>query len=147
MDAALQEILDQARQEQLRPRSRLEPFRELILRLRRQGSTYRAISRLLAEKCGVCATHSTLCEFVQLRSRPRKAEADLHHEPAAASAVPEQSPATPPARRSPDELAAMRAAASAANHKPVFQREEETRPLFIYDPDRPLTNKTNQKDK
>jgi hypothetical protein len=145
METALQQILDQALKDP--PRSRLEPFRELILRLRRQGWSYRGISRLLAEKCGVRATHSTLHEFIQRRSRPR----DLQQQPEAevtTPAIPEPPAPTRLAhRRSPEEIAALRAAASAANHKPVFQREEETRPLFVYDPDRPLTNKPSQKEK
>ena len=34
----------------------------------------------------------------------------------------------------------MREAARASNHKPVFMREEPQE-LFVYDPDKPLTNK------
>jgi hypothetical protein len=37
------------------PRSRLEPYSELIVELRRRGRTYREIARILAEKCKVQA--------------------------------------------------------------------------------------------
>src|ERR1017187_5089462 len=35
------------------PRSRLEPYSELIVELRRRGRTYREMARILAEKCKV----------------------------------------------------------------------------------------------
>jgi hypothetical protein len=52
----------------------LEPYQELILRWRRQGRTYRRIRELLAEKCDIKVADMTLHEFVQKRSRPRKAQ-------------------------------------------------------------------------
>jgi hypothetical protein len=147
MEQRLQQILESLPADE--PRSRLEPYCELILRLRRQGRTYRRISQILAEKCDVCAPRSTLHEFVQRRSRPRIERPEEDADPAIpAPELPDQvTPIAARRRRSPEEIAAMRAAASAANHKPVFQREEEIRPLFVYDPDRALTNKPTQKDK
>jgi hypothetical protein len=53
----------------------------------------------------------------------------------------------PRPRRTPEEISAMREAASASNHKPVFQIEAETKPLFVYDPSRPLSNKPTPKEK
>lgn len=47
-----------------RPRSRLEPYRELIWELRNRSRPYREIAQLLAERCGVRVSPSTLHEFV-----------------------------------------------------------------------------------
>jgi hypothetical protein len=54
------------------PRSRLEPYRDVILRWRRKRPpfSYRRILRALATE-GVTVTVRTLYEFVQRRSRPR----------------------------------------------------------------------------
>ena len=46
------------------PRSRLEPYKELIWELRNRRRPYREIAQLLAERCGVRVSHSTLHEFV-----------------------------------------------------------------------------------
>ncbi len=55
------------------PRSRLEPYREVILRWRRQGRSYRRICQLLGDKFGLKVGRTALHEFVRRRSRPRKA--------------------------------------------------------------------------
>src|SRR6266567_3052027 len=72
MKEELQRIFDSVPED--KPRSRLEPYQELILRWRRQGRTYRRICDLLAEKCDIKVADMTLHEFVQKRSRPRKAQ-------------------------------------------------------------------------
>jgi hypothetical protein len=130
-----------------KPRSRLEPFREFILRWRRQGRSYRRIHQILHDECKVEIAYEPLRRFVQRRSRPRKVQPEIQPEPATIAPVPpDQIPPDPSAtprpgaRRSPEEIAAMREAASALNHKPVFQPEQR-KPRFVYDPDRPLTNK------
>jgi hypothetical protein len=150
VNSKLQRIFDSAPEDE--PRSRLEPYRELILRWRRQGRSYRRICKLLSEKCQLKVSYLALYEFVQRRSRPRKAEQKPERQPAEI-APPEQTlkeqamTFRPRPRRTPEEIAAMRAAASASNHKPVFQIEPETKPLFVYDPSRPLINKPTPKEK
>jgi hypothetical protein len=47
------------------PRSRLEPFRELIVRMREKGYSYREISRYLVERCGVEITHNAVRNFLK----------------------------------------------------------------------------------
>jgi hypothetical protein len=54
------------------PRSRLEPYREAILRWRRQGRSYRRICKLLGDKFDLKVGRTALHEFVWRRSRPRK---------------------------------------------------------------------------
>ena len=146
MDEQLRQMLENLPEDE--PRSRLEPFRDFILRWRRQGRSYHTICKILADKCGVKVSYPTLYYFVQRRSRPRKAQPESQAAPIviATSAPPLPVPAdpavtgTPRSRRSPDEIAAMREAASAANHKPLYPPEER-KPRFVYDPTRPLTNK------
>jgi hypothetical protein len=147
MDERFEEIFNSIPPDE--PRSRLEPYRELILRWRRQGRTYRRIQGLLAEQFSVEVATPTLFRFIQRRSRPRNEEPAAA--PAAVTQTPAETPAAQPAtsqprrRYSPEEIAAMRAAASVENHKPSFPVEEDTKPVFRYDPTRPLTNKPSAK--
>ena len=141
----LQRVLDNLPADE--PRSRLEPFRAFILKWRREGRSYRRIRLILAEQCGVKVATDTLHKFVQRRSRPRRAQPESVSEPTVAIAPYQPVTQRSPGRRSPEEITAMRQAASAANHKPVFQPEEKTKPLFVYDPGRPLTNKPIREEK
>jgi hypothetical protein len=67
MDAKFRYILDALPGKP--PRSRLEPYRELIAELRRRGWTYRDIAHILAEKCQVQVTASGVHNFMRTRSR------------------------------------------------------------------------------
>jgi hypothetical protein len=62
MGASIQEIINSLPEKP--PRSRLEPYRELIEELLRRGRTYREIRKVLAEKCGLRIALSTLHGFV-----------------------------------------------------------------------------------
>jgi len=53
------------------PRSRLEPYCELIEELRRRGRTYREITSVLLEKCQVRASRSNIHHFVRFAHRGR----------------------------------------------------------------------------
>jgi len=46
------------------PRSRLEPYRELILEMRKRGRSYREITHVLKQSCGLTVGTSTLNDFV-----------------------------------------------------------------------------------
>ncbi len=70
----VQQVLDNLPPDE--PRSKLEPFRRIILRWSREGRTYRSMQKVLRDKCGVTASLSTLFHFVQSRSRPRKQETE-----------------------------------------------------------------------
>jgi hypothetical protein len=56
-------------------RSRLETYRELIDELRQRGWTYRDIARILADKCQLTVSISTLHDFVRLRSLGKRTSA------------------------------------------------------------------------
>ena len=67
MDDKFQDILDSLPEKP--PRSRLEPYRQLIAELRQRGRTFREIAHILAEKCHVETAASTIHDFVRVRSR------------------------------------------------------------------------------
>ena len=70
MDDSFQEILDSLPEK--RSRSRLEPYGRLIDELVRRGWTYRGIAGILAEKCQLQVSISTIHDFVRLRSRSKR---------------------------------------------------------------------------
>src|SRR5579864_9456177 len=73
MDARFQEILDSLPPK--RPRSRLEPYAELIAELRQRGTTHRKIAAILTERCQLQTSASTVHDFLRLRTptkRPAK---------------------------------------------------------------------------
>ncbi len=57
------------------PRSRLETYRELIDELRQRGWAYRDIVGVLADKCQLTVSISTLHDFVRLRSLGKRTSA------------------------------------------------------------------------
>ena len=67
MDGQFQDILNGLPDKP--PRSRLEPYRELIDELLRRGRTFREIAQILGEKCHVKTAASTIHDFVQVRSQ------------------------------------------------------------------------------
>src|SRR5215469_8090996 len=69
MDQQLEEILKTV--PTATAKSRLEPFRELILRLRRDGHSYNAIRLILAERCDLHISNNALLVFIRRRQRPR----------------------------------------------------------------------------
>ena len=141
MKHELQRIFDDVPADE--SRSRLEPYRELILRMRRQGRTYHRIRKVLADKCGVTVAYATLYEFIQTRSRPRKTEDEPQPQTMAVLAQPTEQPAARTyTKLSPEEAAAQRAVIKALRNKPAVVHTED-RPVFVYDPDKPLTNKQN----
>ncbi len=57
-----------------RPRSRLEPYRELIIELRGREFTFQDIAEVLAQKCGVRVTGSGIHDFLRRRNCQAKAK-------------------------------------------------------------------------
>jgi len=142
----LQQVLD-AVPEQSDPRSKLEPFRPYILRWRRQGKTYRKIAEILTKECKVSVSHIAVRKFVKRAARPRKAQPDIEIEPATVQLVTSSSEAVAPVARKPRmSIEERRAQADAmrANFKPLFAKEQN-KPLFDYDPDKPLTLRSKEK--
>lgn len=123
-------------------RSRLEPYSELINELRRRRRTYREIVSVLAEKCDVKVSISTIHDFVRAKTKEAKKAAKLLGTPVPSADIrnPES---TAPRRRAPQldldnptaeevqrRIAALkqRPVPPATNHSDGFQ----------YNPDEPL---------
>jgi hypothetical protein len=53
------------------PRSRLEPYSELITEMRKRGRTYREITNVLKKACGLKVGASTVNDFVLARSNSK----------------------------------------------------------------------------
>lgn len=51
------------------PRSRLEPYRELILEMRKRNRSYREIALVLTQTCGLNVGCSTVNDFVLARTK------------------------------------------------------------------------------
>ena len=69
MDAKFEVILNSLPSKE--PRSRLEPYTELITEMRKRGHSYRDITQVLAETCGLQVGTSTVNDFVLSRKRSK----------------------------------------------------------------------------
>jgi hypothetical protein len=111
-------------------RSGLEPYRELVLELRRRSFSYRQIAKVLVERCGFEISHSVIHDFVRKHAvTPPLVNSDSSEQPAVPF-VPSQNPdgrVTDPSIR--DRIEALK------RQKPAPQIEETG---FRYDPAKPL---------
>jgi hypothetical protein len=106
------------------PRSRLAPYRELILRMRRQGRTYHRIRQTLADKCGVRVAYATLYDYIKRCSQPRKPKPDIEPE-VSITGVPVPTPRS--SEPSPDPYAEVRERMRKHKEEPV---PSKAKPLF-----------------
>jgi hypothetical protein len=60
------------------PRSRLEPYSDLITEMRKRGHSYREITQVLKKACGLKVGTSTVNDFVLARSKS-KSKLSLSH--------------------------------------------------------------------
>ena len=122
------------------PRSCLDSFRELIDELRRRGRTYREIAHILAERCEVFVSVSTVYRFIQSRSRkrPQPRKRQSLQIPKAAKltqlADTEQKVAANSGIGSASEEIQRRIAALKLRPAAIQTKSQ----LFQYDPDEPL---------
>ena len=136
MKDALQQIFVSVPEDE--PRSRLEPYRELILQWRRQGRSYRRIQKLLSDKCEITIAYEPLRRFVKRRSRPRKPQIDTGTDLPAMTPPPGPvHPAKPDLSVSVKEKAAQIEFIRGLN-TPVV--EEQAKPRWTFDPEQPRTN-------
>ena len=69
MDAKFEAILNSLPAKE--PRSRLEPYSELITEMRKRGHSYREITQVLKKACGLKVGTSTVNDFVLARSKSK----------------------------------------------------------------------------
>jgi hypothetical protein len=118
--------------------SRLGPYKELILRWRRQGRGYTRIRELLAEKCSVTISRQVLTRFIKRHSKARKAERDLQDqldldlEPATPLG---QASSSGSKRLTPEERAAAVAHIRSLNSKPVVKEQQPPSGWDLLEPD------------
>ena len=111
-------------------RSGLEPYRELVLELRRRSFSYRQISKLLADRCGFEIGHSAIHDFVRKHgAMPPLLKPGGAEEPPVASA-----PSTSPEQRGANS--SIRERIEALKRKKPVPEVEETG--FRFDPAKPL---------
>ena len=111
-------------------RSGLEPYREVVLELRRRSFSYRQIAKLLADRCGFEISHSAIHDFVRKHgAMPPLVNPNGAEEPPVASA-----PSTSPEQRGADSSIRERIEAL-KRQKPAPQAEETG---FRFDPAKPL---------
>ena len=134
------------------PRSRLEPYRELITEMRRRGRTYREIAHVLKKACGLKVGASTVNDFVLARAKPK--------------AKPSPSPSrTIATKKNMEELTGTYKDTEARERTGRPQKAPESiartlkdlkdrplktstkKPLFEYNPDEPLRLQRNQRRK
>ena len=118
------------------PRSRLEPYREVILRWRRQGRSYRRICKLLGDKFDLKVGRTALHEFVWRRSRPRKVAPEPGIEqPTMLATEPAQAP-MPVTKLTAEERAAQIEFIRSLNQPTL---EEQPKQGWDFDLDKPRT--------
>jgi hypothetical protein len=141
MDNKFRDILDSLPEPG--PRSGLDPFRELIDELHRRDRTYREIAQILAERCNISASVSTVYRFLHRQSRikpqPRKCHSpsDSKLTKSNQTAIPEEvkkatsinSQIIPPLDETQRRIAALKL-------RPATTQTNSQ--LFNYDPDEPL---------
>ena len=137
MEGEFQDILDSLPEKP--PRSRLEPYRELIDELRRRGRTFREIASILAEKCRVETGASTIHDFVRIRSRkeqqsPRQSSPDTTKLTTATN--PQRFETAPPAANAVATAEEIRRKIAAVKARKSLI--EPTPGGFQFDPNEPL---------
>ena len=123
------------------PRSRLEPYDELIDEMRRRGRSYREIVSVLAEKCDLRVSISTIHDFVRAKSKEAKAAKLLR------TSVPSpdiRNPDSTPLRLSAPQLNQGNPTAEEVQRRIAAVKQRKVPPStnpsegFQYNPDEPL---------
>lgn len=114
------------------PRSRLDPYRELIGEMRRREYSYREIARFLAERCGVAMSHNAVRNFVKQHWSEISASPTTLPPPSTIRAQTEAREN----RARPEQPDAVRARIASLKSRP--QPEATDRTTFRFDPTQPL---------
>lgn len=121
-------------------RSKLEPYVELIHELRRRGRSYRDITGILSDRCGIEVGVHTVYNFVRVRSTAGAKKVMKQAKPSAAS---EAAPAVQSARSAPvredGEPSEVWQRIQALKERPAPVRTHSAEKVFHYDENLPLT--------
>ena len=135
MEEQFQRILSKAAEKSGRPRSRLEPYGELIEQLRERGLTYRDISAILTKELQIPVPKSTVNDFVRVQARERKNAARRLSRRASAAEPAVLLPSLPHSTQSPSYNEIRQKIADLKAKKPAVEPAPNG---FHYDPDEPL---------
>ena len=140
MNESLRQLLDSVTDAP--PRSKLEPYTDVIRELRRKRQTYRQISRFFAEHLSIAVAPSTIHAFVKVRARRRGRLSYEIFEPAEDFLRHSSASASPPANKTnggDDPIEALR------QRKPPAARER--RFTFNDEDDLPLISTKEKPDR
>jgi len=134
------------------PRSRLEPYSELITEMRKRGRSYREITQVLKKACGLKVGASTVNDFVLARSKS-KAKASLSTSRRTATkknmegltGTYNDTEAHQSIRRPRKALEVIAKTIKALKDRPLKTPAKKL--LFEYNPDEPLRLHRNQRTK
>jgi hypothetical protein len=120
-------------------RSRLEPYAELIHELRRRGRTYREITHILSERCGIQTSRSTVNDFVCARSKKTR---NLQKRGSRETKARPENSVLLPQTKAPTETGLpmddIQKRIAALKSRPIPATEKDIK-IFQYDPEQPLT--------
>jgi len=139
MKEQLQEILDSLGEKT--PRSRLAPYLDFIVALRRRKYTYREIRQILYEKCQVRISVSTLHDFLRTRKKATRAvrttDVKISQKPQG-KAVSERTSIPEENGKSASISSSDEIRQRIARLKQRPPQPEPNKCIFEYDPDQPL---------
>jgi hypothetical protein len=133
MNETFQAILDSLPPKE--PRSKLEPYAELIQELRKRGRSYREIASILAERCGVRAGTHTVYNFVRVRASKKGKPARAGTGRSTQTPAVPVSDTTAAARPESDNEVWQRIEALKQRTTPGFEVEKK---VFQFDENEPL---------
>jgi len=134
------------------PRSRLEPYSELITEMRKRGRTYLEIAQVLKKSCGLKVGTSTVNDFVLARAKS-KTKPSLSTSRTTATkknmeglrGTYKDTEAQQGIRRPQKELEGIAKTIKELKDRPLKTRARKL--LFEYNPDEPLRLHRNQRTK
>ncbi len=125
------------------PRSRLEPYSELITEMRKRGHSYREITQVLKKACGLEVGTSTINDFVLARSKSKMKSSGLgsrtietKKDKRALTGTYRNTKAQESTRRPQKELEGIAKTIKELKDRPLKTRAKKL--LFEYNPDEPL---------
>ena len=150
MDAKFEAILNSLPAKE--PRSRLEPYSELITEMQKRGHSYREIAHVLKKACGLKVGASTVNDFVLARS---KSKVKPSVSPSRTIATKKNTKAPTSTYKDTEDHESNRRPQKALEGIERTIKELKDRPLktsakkllFEYNPDEPLRLQRNQRTK
>jgi hypothetical protein len=134
------------------PRSRLEPYGELITEMRKRGYSYREITQVLKKACGLKVGTSTVNDFVLRRSRSKAKRSvspsgtiETKQNRRALTGTYRNTKAQESTRQAQKELEGTAKTIKELKDRPLKTRAKKL--LFEYNPDEPLRLHRNQRTK